>query len=137
MLWKPAPIALLSTHSTFATGSPLVIFAYWSKKRTRKCMKIADLRNACISGRELETTKAGHQTRKMCSTFRISCVPNEHLQKKQKKNSVGDLAFWQYSACRVDMKTLKSPKDEMTSRYQTLSDYRTLPPCHTALAKQY
>ena len=67
-------------------------------------------------------------TRKICSTFQISFTPNEHLQKTNKKTvGILDLAFWQHSTCQVDMKTLKSPKDEMTSRYQTFS------PCHTVL----
>ena len=73
------------------------------KKKTRKCMKIADLHNARISGKELETTKAGHQTRKMCSTFKISFVPNEHLQKQTKLEKTV-LGIWHFgSALHVEL----------------------------------
>ena len=130
VLWQPASGTLLSMHSTFATGSPLVIFAYWAKKMTRKCMKIWDLHNPCILGQELETTKAGPPNQKDVLHIQKKYVhvhPTKICKNKKQNQYIGDLAFWQRYACRVDMKTLKSPKDEMTSRYQTV------PPRHTHL----
>ena len=60
-------------------------------KARKNVWTIWDLHSACIFGQELETTKAGHQKRKMCFRLKISFAPNERLkQKKQITNGIQD-----------------------------------------------
>ena len=75
---------------------------------------------------ELETAKAGPPNQKdVLDIPSLICTQRTFAKKNRWENGIQDLAFWQRSACWVDMKTLKSPTDEMTSKYQTVSSSHT------------